>query len=192
VLWNPLKPRKELILDVGFVILIQAAALVYGLHTVVEARPVWLVFEVDRFRLVTAAEVMVEDLPSAPHSLQKLSWTGPRLIGVRESGSGEETLRSIELSLAGQEPSLRPGWWRSYEDSRSDVQRRMQPLIALHTSRSEQQQAEIDSAVKKTHRTIDQLRYLPLVSRKSLDDWIVLLDQEASIVGYAAVGGFEN
>ena len=56
---------------------LQIAALVYGLHTVYIARPVAMVFEVERFRLVTANDVPVEELPKAPPEFRELSLTGP-------------------------------------------------------------------------------------------------------------------
>lgn len=190
VLWNHGKSRKELALDVGLVVLIQLGALGYGLHAVVEARPVRLAFEVDRFRLVTAAEVDLKDLHLAPPPLQRLPWNGPELVGIRNSRSGEETLRSIELSLGGQEPSLRPGWWQSYNDSRSEVQQRMKSIAVLRAARSPSEQREIDAAVQKAGLQLSRVSFLPLVSQKSLDNWIVLMDEKANIVGYAPVGGF--
>lgn len=190
VLWNPKKPRREMVLDLGLVVLIQLSALGYGLHVIAEARPIRLVYEVDRFRLVSASEINIEELPLAPEHLQKIPWGGPTLIGTRQSRSGEETLRSIELSLAGQEPSLRPGWWQSYENNRSEVMQRMKPLSALRAVRSAPEQVQIDLAVTKVGLPIGEVDYLPLVSKKSLDDWVVLLDKRADIVGYAPVGGF--
>jgi len=190
VLWNPSKPRRELALDMGLILLIQITALGYGLYSVTQARPVRLVFEVDRFRLISASEVEPQDLPSAVPHLRSLPWAGPSLIGIRESRSGEETLRSIELSMAGQEPSMRPNWWQSYDDSRFAVQRRMKPLVGLRAEKLPEAQAAIDGAVEKAGVPIGQIHYLPLVSHKSLDQWIALLDAEANIIGYAPVGGF--
>ena len=46
------------------------------------------------------------------------------------------------------------------------------------------------SLKSKTGQPLEALFYLPLTSRKKLDDWIVLLNAEAAIVGYAPVSGF--
>ena len=56
VLFNPTKPRSELLTDMALVVCIQLAALAYGLYTAQEARPLFLVHEVDRFRVVTAGD----------------------------------------------------------------------------------------------------------------------------------------
>ena len=53
------KSIRHLRMDLLVIALLQTAALGYGLHTVMAVRPVALVFEVDRFRVVTAADVIV-------------------------------------------------------------------------------------------------------------------------------------
>ena len=47
----------------------------------------------------------------------------------------------------------------------------------------------LKTAIKKTGFDIAQLRYLPLTSSKTTE-WIVLLDTQLNIVGYAPVDGF--
>ncbi|HYI06323.1 MAG TPA: hypothetical protein VD858_15630, partial [Reyranella sp.] len=49
--FNLAKPRKELRRDLAVIGALQLAALFYGMVTVYEARPIAMVFEVDRFRL---------------------------------------------------------------------------------------------------------------------------------------------
>lgn len=191
VLFNPAKSRRELTLDLSLVALLQLAALVYGMHAVSLARPVVVAFEADRLVAVTAAEVNAADLPQAPHELQTLSWAGPVLVGTRIPKDGSEALKSIDLSTQGIEPSARPGWWQSYEKSRSLVQQRMKKLAALRAKLPASKQAVVDEAAKKAGLPIDQLHYLPLVSQKQLDTWIALLDAEGTIKGYAPIDGFE-
>ena len=74
--------------------------------------------------------------------------------------------------------------------SSSAVQRRMKKLADLRAARPAAEQALIDQAVRQTGQPLEALFYLPLTSRKKLDDWIVLLNAEAVIVGYAPVSGF--
>lgn len=190
LLYSPTKIRRELITDLSLVVVIQLLALGYGIYSISQARPVALVFESDRFVSVSAAQVDVAALPQTLPQWQSLSWSGPILLGTRKARDGLETLQSIELSLRGLEPSARPGWWQSYDKSRPLAQQRMKPLAALRTLQAPEVQAIIDDAVKETGFPIDQVHYLPLVSKKSLDHWVALLDGEATIIGYAPVGGF--
>ena len=52
VLFSPTKPRKELWLDLSIVVLLQLGTLGYGLYTVQAARPLYLVLELDRFKVI--------------------------------------------------------------------------------------------------------------------------------------------
>ena len=190
VLFNPIKSKRELALDFSLVALLQLSALGYGLYSISLARPVILAFERDRFVAVSAAQVDTDSLSKALPEYQTLSWAGPRLVGLRRPRDAEEFLQSVELSLQGLEPSARPGWWQDYEKSIPAVQKRMQKLSDFYTKQKTTEQAVIHQAVQKTGIPLDQLFYLPLTSKKILDGWIVLLDEKAQIVGYAAVSGF--
>lgn len=190
VVFNPKKPRRELVADLSLIATIQLLALVYGVYSIGVARPVFVAFEVDRFVAVSASQIDTAELPFAQPSLQSLSWTGPKLIGTRTSKDGPETLLSIELSLRGKEPSVRPGWWQDFELNRAEAIKRMKPLRDLMDNHAPEVRKTIDKVVEKIDVPVGGLFYLPLVSQHSLDDWIVVLDETASIVTYAPVGGF--
>lgn len=187
IVFNPKKSRRELLLDLCLIATIQLAALAYGLHAISEARPVVLAFEIDRFVVVSAAQIDQKALQRQGH---KLSWLGPVPMGTREPKDGEETIKSIEMSIQGVEPSARPDWWQPYESSKPKIKQRFRKLADLRSSSSSTSQAAIDTAVKRTQLALQDIYYLPLVSSKSLDDWIVLLNTEAEIIGYANAGGF--
>ena len=191
MLFNPAKSRRELTLDLSLIALVQLAALLYGLHSVTLARPVILAFETDRLVIVSAAEINTADLPLAPPGFQALSWTGPVRVGTRTPKNADETLKSIHLSMQGIEPSGRPGWWQPYEKSRPVVQQRMKKLDARRARLPSEKQAVIDEAAKEAGLLVDQLYYLPLVSKKQLDTWIALLDAHGTVKGYAPIDGFE-
>ncbi len=190
ILFNPSKPRRELTMDLSLVALIQIAALVYGLYSIAQARPVVLAFETDRMVAVSAAQIEKQKLHQAPAPFQSLSWSGPVLLGTRAPKDGPEMFQSIQMSLQGLQPSLRPGWWQDYEKSRPFAKQRMKKLSDLHSTVPAELQATLEKAAKKTGLPLSQLFYLPLVSQKVLDGWTVLLDSNADIVGYAAVDGF--
>ena len=83
VIFNSAKPRKELVGDLAIVGGLQLAALSYGLWAVFVARPVHLVFEYTRMRVVHAIDVDADLLVKAPASLRALPVTGPTLISLR-------------------------------------------------------------------------------------------------------------
>ena len=55
--FNLKKPRAQLVRDLAIIGLVQLLALGYGLWTVYQARPVHMVFEMDRFRVTHAADI---------------------------------------------------------------------------------------------------------------------------------------
>ena len=191
VLFDKKKSKKELTLDLSLVALVQLAALAYGLYSISLARPVILAFETDRFVVVSAAEIDPKVLDNANAIYKTLSWNGPELVGIRSAKDGNERLESIEMSLQGVEPSARPDWWVDFETNRKQVQQRMKRLPALQATLNSGQQATLAKAISKTGISAEQLSYLPLVSKKVMDDWSVLLNSEGEIVGYLPVGGFQ-
>lgn len=189
VLATPQKSRRELWLDLSLVALIQLVALGYGLWSVYSARPVVLAFEVDRWVLVTANEVDVQQLPEALPGMRSLPVAGMHRVAVREARSPEEQLQSIEFSLQGLTPSMRPGWWRPFDEAQAAVDQKAKPLAALMDKRPEQRDTLI-SAAAATGQPLASLRYLPLTSSKRMD-WVALLNTSGTIVGYAPVDGFD-
>lgn len=189
VLWNPTKSARELALDMSLVGLIQVAALAYGMSTVTDTRPVRLVFEVDRIRLVSAAEVNHAQLEQAVKGLQNLPWLGPVLVGIREPKSNQEMLESIDLSLEGVEPSLRPDWWQPYDLSVPQVLKAGRSIAVLRANRPADAD-RIDAAVRATKTPESELLWLPLTAGRSFD-WVVILHKESALpVSYARVDGF--
>lgn len=189
VLFNPKKPRWELITDLGLVAVIQMAALAYGVYTLAMARPVYLVYEVDRFRVVSVADVQPDQLKPELGGLHVLPWTGPKVIGVREPRSPDEKLKSLDLSLQGNEPSARPDWWVSYDEVRAKVKGRAKATKLLRGMRPGDQ-AKIDDAVKSSGFSEEALVWVPLTGFKS-SGWVAFVDAAtADVKAFAPVDGF--
>ena len=188
LLANPAKPQRERWLDFSLVGLVQLAALLYGLHSVWVARPVVLAFETDRVVVVTANEVQTETLPQAPAGLQTLPWWGGLQVSTRSAKSSEEFLTSVNLGLSGISPAMRPDWWVPWADGRVGIDQRAKPVTEL-LARRPQDAATLQAAIAATGLPTQQLRYLPLTSRRT-KDWVALLDAQARIVGHAPVDGF--
>lgn len=189
VLASPSKSKREFRVDLGFIVFIQIVALGYGLHAAAMSRPVHIVFEVDRFRVVTANEIDSEELSKAPSGLQKLPWTGPTLIGLRSARDSAEFLESIDLSLAGREPSLRPDWWQEYGKSLPKILDRAKPVSVLE-ERYLTKSDEIRKAVNSAKMKKSEMSWLPLTSSRK-HDWVVLLDKKNGMPkGFIELDGF--
>lgn len=186
--FNRAKPRDELVRDLIVVGLIQLTALGYGLWTVSAARPVHLVFEYDRFRVVHAIEVPEELLGQAPADVRRMPWTGPTVLALRPFRDVNEESTATLMALQGLPLSARPDLWQAYAQARPRVLAAAQPLSLLR-QRFGAQAGMIDEAVAGSGRAADQLVWLPMVSRKSF--WTVLLDAEtAELRAYVPLDSF--
>lgn len=190
VVFNNKKPRKELLRDLSLIGVVQLAALFYGIYAVSMARPVHLVFEVDRFRVVSVADIELADLQYAPRDLQSLSLTGPTLIAARVPKSGDEDFfRAVELGMQGIEVSFQPKYWQPYIDKKEEVLKRAKSIAELKKKNSDKLEI-ISSAVNDTGLAEAAIGYFPLQGRVQ-SDWVVFIDlQNASVVGFANVEGF--
>ncbi|WP_430407397.1 hypothetical protein [Hydrogenophaga sp.] len=75
VLFDPAKSRFKWRLDLALIVFTQLTALAYGLNQVAAARPVFVAFEGDRFRLVQALDIDESRLQEAPRG-----WTHPVFV----------------------------------------------------------------------------------------------------------------
>lgn len=187
ILTSPKKKIKERVVDFSLIGMIQFAALVYGLHSVSLARPVIEAFEKDRINIVTAAEVVVEDLHKAPEGLQSLSLSGIRRVALKEPADADEQNKSLELSLQGIEPSMRPDQWLPYSDQEAErIRKAMKPLKELAYARK----TTVAHILKQADISEDKdWYYLPFTSSRQ-KDWIVVMDKQGNAQGYAPIDGF--
>ena len=187
-IFNRAKPRRELLIDFTVVGLLQLAALGYGLWTVFAARPVHLVFEYSRMTVVHAIDVDADLLAKAPTSLQKLPVTGPTVIALRPFKNPAEQFDATTAALKGFPLAARSDLWQAYEPVRADVLKEAKPVAELR-ARFSNQAAQIDRAIAATGKPVTDLRYLPLLSRKTA--WTVLLDTTtAEPLGYLPLDSF--
>ena len=188
VLVNPKKPRKELWLDLGLVALIQLAALSYGMWTVWQARPLYLVHEVDRFQLISAPDVEAEALKALPANLQSQFWTGPQTVDIRPPRDVEEYNKVLfEAAIGGRDYAQRPEFYIPYErENALKSLKRAKPLAVFLQKQPDQAEAAQKLAADKK-ADITQWVYLPVVARQ---DWVAVLDKQGKIQGFLKGDGF--
>ena len=149
VLVSPEKPKVALIADLALVGVIQFGCFFYGSYAIFSARPVVVIFEVDRLVLVTANQLPADFSVSSSKQRQGAHLAGLPLFDVREPESTKEYLESLDLSLQGLPRALRPGWWQSFNgESRSELVAKLKPLDGL-AAKDVQYQLEIDKIVRK-------------------------------------------
>lgn len=188
VIASPTKPLPELRRDLALIVVLQLGALGYGLHTMAQARPVHLVYEIDRFRVVIAADIDPTLLPKAPEALRELPWFGPTLIAAVKPTDPDEQLKAVELGLAGIDLSMVPANWRPYAEHAADAWSRARPLQDLLARRADLL-PQARALAARAGQPVEALRFLPLLSRHA--SWAtVLAGPDARVVGHLTVDGF--
>lgn len=186
---SPGKMRHVLRRDLIFIGAVQLAALMYGLGIMYAARPIYLVHEVDRFKLVSAADVDESNLAEAPVEFRRLPIAGVETIGLRKARSSAEKLSSLDLEMAGRDLSLQAGWWQPLSDDNRASIRQHGKSVALLRQRVTDGSAELDRILRARGLRDENAIALPLVTRGF--SWSVLLDKrDLKIVGYLPIDLF--
>lgn len=84
------KHKKSLMFDLSVIVIIQIAALVYGVCSLSQARPVWLAFYDNRFEIVRLNDIEDSYLENAIESYSKMSLTGPKWVAAKPVGDAQE------------------------------------------------------------------------------------------------------
>lgn len=184
--FNRAKGTRHLARDLAVIGLLQTAALAYGMHTVYIARPVAMVHEVDRFRMITADAVFASELHEAPPAYRSLPLTGPWLLGTRRPQQGAERNDAMFMGVAGVDISQRPRFWQRYEESRAQVLARARPLSELLNYHA-QRHPDLKQRVAQLNADESSGRFLPVVAR---GDGVAVLDAAGNVLGYLPVDGF--
>jgi len=189
VLAKPTKSKRELWLDMTLVASVQLGALGYGLWSLYAARPVAIAFEVDRLVIVTANQVQSEIVDPVVARQIHRDVSGLQMVSVRQPDSNAEYLESLDKSMQGVTPAMRPSWWRPIEEAHLEIANRARPVAHL-IQKQPDKAGELRAQALKMGTPIDHLRYLPLVSTRSME-WIALLDSSDKIVGKVNIDGFD-
>jgi hypothetical protein len=102
IIFNVRKPKSELVRDIACIAFIQVCALGYGVFTLLQARPVLLVYSTGRF-IATLANETVETPDAAPGAVPQRvagnSWNGPRIVGISLPKDREERRRLLAWAI---------------------------------------------------------------------------------------------
>lgn len=188
VLFNPRKSRKELTLDLSLVMLLQLAALGYGMWTVWQARPLYLAYEVDRFKLIAAVNVDADELKLLPVNLAPQFWSGPKIVGIRPPKNLEEHNRVLfEAAAGGRDYAERPKFYVPYgKETAAQLLKRVKPLSEFLLKRPDQTKAAQKLALERK-ADVAQWMYLPVIARQ---DWVAVLDKQGQVQGFLKGDGF--
>ena len=163
--------KKTLKFDLTVIILIQLSALCYGVYTIAQGRPVWIVYSVDRFELVKNNEIIDENLQKARPEYQYPSWLGPQFIAMQLSLDREQRSKEMfDEVFSGVSLAQHPERYVDLKQVKSLIQQRSQDLELLKNFN------DSDQVVKVLAKYPTVTAFLPL--KANAVDMTVLINKE--------------
>ncbi|MDY0208353.1 MAG: TfpX/TfpZ family type IV pilin accessory protein [Pseudomonas sp.] len=166
--------KKTLIMDLTVIALLQLSALSYGVWTVVEGRPAWLVFGGDRFELVRVPEIDQRNI-GTHYLYSSPAWTGPQWVGA--TNPIDLNVRNdiiFESVNGGFDIYQRPNLYRPLQEINASIQKHAQELSLLNEFNASN---DVQNAVKKYPSAT---AWLPL--RAKHQNMVVLINKETAQV----------
>ena len=167
--------KKTLKFDLSVIILIQIAALCYGVFSIEQGRPAWLVYNVDRFELVRKNELVDTNIQQAQPQFQQPSWFKPQYVAIEFAKDIQQ--RNDEMFaevLGGISIAQRPERYVELTQVTTQIQQRALPLKEL-----EQYNPKTD--VEKTLAKYPKAdAWLPL--KANAIDMVVLVNKESASI----------
>ena len=155
--------KKYLGFDLFCIAVVQMMALSYGVYVMFESRPVFTVFNKDKFQISAVVDISTEELGKAKNPLwRKLSITGPELvaIGVPDKKDRRDTMfANLESLNAYRYPRL----YDNYQKHVQEVIKSGKPLPILYEVKAENK-AAVDTFIKNRNRPESDFLYLPITS----------------------------
>jgi hypothetical protein len=171
--------KKGLKFDLAVIAVLQIAAFCYGIHIIADARPVFVVAEVDRLVVVAANELDDKDLAEAKQpEYASPSWNGPRLVGVSMPKAGKETLDLAISTLGGKDLDRYPKYYVPYTQVADALLAHSRPLSAL-TAKGPAEASLVESFVASSGETISDLSFVPLKGR--LRSYAIVLSSKTKL-----------
>ena len=167
--------KKTLKFDLTVIIAIQISALLYGIFSIEQGRPAWLVYNVDRFELVRKNELINTNIQQARPQFQQPSWFKPQYAATEFAKDTQQ--RNDEMFaevLGGISIAQRPERYVELTQAKTQIQQRALPLVEL-------QQYNPKTDVEKTLAKYPKAdAWLPL--KANAVDMVVLVNKESASI----------
>ena len=124
--------KKTLKVDLAVIILIQLSALLYGVYTIQEGRPVWIAFNIDQFELIRKNEIYDKNIKHASNEFQNPSLLNPKFVAVQFSKDKKQKQQDMFDEVIGGIPiSQRPERYIELTEQVGQIRKKAQKLNIL-------------------------------------------------------------
>lgn len=125
------KNKKSLILDLTVIVVIQIAALSYGVYSLSQARPVWLAFYNNRFEIVRLNDIEDSYLENAAEEYTHASLTGPEWVAAKPMGTFQKIEDLKFGNKLGAKIAHQPALYYPIEQAYDEIKSRARELSKL-------------------------------------------------------------
>jgi len=184
VVFNIKKPKKELVMDLSLIVLMQFAALGWGLHAIYQQRPVAIVFSGTEFFSFPASEYTKQNI--SPETLRQFGSQFPVLIYAkkpeRDSVELEEMFRRYKTENIF--PYHQINIYHPFKEFFSELKSNPIYLADIKTiiETNTELREELDSVLEETDKNIDDYVYFKLYSESHYP--IMMFNAQGEFVTY--------
>jgi hypothetical protein len=171
--------KRGLLFDLVVIAILQTSALAYGVWVLFESRPVYIAFVKDRFELARANGFPEGELAKAGPEFPGLSWTGPRIVGVKLPTDADEKFRLMISGFGGADAQYYPRYYVPYDTVKEQVRTSALPLATLRR-RNAAANSEVDRILAGLGRGEGDVSFVPMRAGKS--DLSVFVDAKTGEV----------
>jgi hypothetical protein len=144
IIANPRKPRRELARDIGIIVAVQIAALIYGAATLWHGRPLYYTFSSDRLEMVQASAIKSAEIALARRENPDLAphwFDRPRWVWAPLPDDPVEANRIVNSSVFGGDDVIdMPRYFRPWEKGLPQLRERLATIEDMKSlSRTEKQ-----------------------------------------------------
>lgn len=167
--------KKSLKFDLTIIIAIQISALLYGIYSIEQGRPVWIVYSVDRFELVRKNEIILENITHVKPQFQQVSWFKPQFVAMQFAPNMQQRNDDMFTEVfGGISLAQRPERYVDFAQAKAQLQKRAQSLELLP-------QYNDKTVVEKTLAKYPKATaFLPM--KASAVDMTVLINHKGGVV----------
>lgn len=167
--------KKSLKFDLSVIVLVQICALCFGVYSVAQGRPVWVVYNVDRFQVVRNNELIIQNPDEVKAEYRVAGWGKPKFVGAEFAKDVDERQTDMFTEVAtGMSIAQMPKRYVSIDAVATQIQKRTLPITLLGKYNPADQVQSI--AIKYPTAT----GYVPL--KANAVDMTVLVDKEGKVV----------
>lgn len=124
--------KKTLKFDLGVIIVLQISALGYGLYSIEQGRPAWLVFYADRFELIRKNDLLLENIDQAKQQFQQVSWAKPKFVAIETITNTQQHQDDIFTEvMGGVSLAQKPERYMDFSKATTQLKQRAKSLDML-------------------------------------------------------------